>query len=177
MTKRTLTIILDPDLEGQGYTVTVPYLPELTTQGETIEECIAMARDAIAVYLEDLDASGEPVPEETLHPAAIPLDEEISVTSSSGNVFADLSLPDPPERLLKADLLIRLARLMKERRLTDAEAAVLLGVDEPTVDRLLRGGPGEFSLEQLLRFLIRFDQDIEIRVRPSAGDSVRVRVA
>lgn len=56
--------ILYPDPEGGGYTVRVPSLPGLTTQGETLEEAIAMAKDAIKLYIEDLIANGEPVPQE-----------------------------------------------------------------------------------------------------------------
>lgn len=64
---RTYSIVLDPDPEG-GFTVTVPALPGCITQGETIEECLAHAREAIELYLEDLIASGEPIPEEKEHP-------------------------------------------------------------------------------------------------------------
>ncbi len=65
------TIILDPDPEEGGYTVTVPALPGCVTQGETIEEAIAMAKDAIHLYIETLIADGEPVPQETEHPQAL----------------------------------------------------------------------------------------------------------
>ena len=64
---RTYSIVVDPDPEG-GFTVTVPSLPGCITQGETLEECVANAKEAIALYIEDLIASGEPVPEETAHP-------------------------------------------------------------------------------------------------------------
>lgn len=74
MTTRTYTIVLEPDTEEGGYSVLVPALPGCATQGETIEECIAMAREAIQAYLETLIASKQPVPEETLHPQAIMLD-------------------------------------------------------------------------------------------------------
>jgi len=62
------TILLDPDEEAGGYTVTVPALPGIATQGDTFEEAIEMARDAIALYLEDLIADGEPIPTERLSP-------------------------------------------------------------------------------------------------------------
>lgn len=71
MTKRQYTIILDPDLEEGGYTVTVPALPGCITQGETVAQCVERAEEAIAAYIESLLASGEPVPEETQHPQAI----------------------------------------------------------------------------------------------------------
>lgn len=64
---RTYSIVVDPDPEG-GYAVTVPALPGCITQGETIDECLANAKEAIALYLEDLAASGEPIPEEKGHP-------------------------------------------------------------------------------------------------------------
>lgn len=68
------TIILHPDAEEGGYTVTVPALPGCTTQGETLEEAIAMAKDAIRLYIDTLIADGAPVPEEHEHPQAIVID-------------------------------------------------------------------------------------------------------
>ena len=64
----TYTIILDPDPEEGVYAVTVPALPGCFTQGETIEEAIEMAKDAIALHIEGLIAHGLPVPEEKEHP-------------------------------------------------------------------------------------------------------------
>ncbi len=58
------TIILDPDAEGGGYTVTVPVLPGCITQGKTKKEAIEHAKEAISLYIESLIADGEPVPEE-----------------------------------------------------------------------------------------------------------------
>jgi predicted RNase H-like HicB family nuclease len=59
------TIILDPDEEGNGYAVTVPALPGCITQGRTKEEAIERAKEAIALYIESLQADGEPIPKET----------------------------------------------------------------------------------------------------------------
>ena len=64
------TIILDPDEEGMGYTVTVPALPGCITQGRTREEAIERVKEAIAIYIESLEADGEPIPEET-HPVEV----------------------------------------------------------------------------------------------------------
>lgn len=50
MSEHRYTIILHPDEEEGGYTVTVPALPGCVTQGETIEEAIAMAKDAIRLH-------------------------------------------------------------------------------------------------------------------------------
>ena len=71
MNTRRYTIIIHPDADEGGYTVTVPALPGCVTQGETLEEAIAMAKDAIQLYIESLVADGEPVPEEREHPQAI----------------------------------------------------------------------------------------------------------
>lgn len=71
MTEYKYTIILEPDPEEGGYTVTVPSLPGCVTQGETREEAIAMAKDAIRLFIETLVENGESVPEEREHPQAI----------------------------------------------------------------------------------------------------------
>ena len=70
-TERHYTIILYPEPEAGGYSVTVPALPGCVTQGETIEEAIAMAKDAISLYVEDLIACGESVPVEDEHALAV----------------------------------------------------------------------------------------------------------
>jgi len=67
----SFTILLHPDRDAGGYTVTVPTLPGCVTQGETLEEAVAMARDAIRLHIEALIADGEPVPDETEHPQAL----------------------------------------------------------------------------------------------------------
>ncbi len=71
MSEYHYTIILHPDAEEGGYTVTVPALPGCVTQGETLEEAIAMAKDAIRLHIETLLEEGEPVPDEHEHPQAI----------------------------------------------------------------------------------------------------------
>ena len=71
---RQYTIILEPDSEEGGYTVTVPALPGCITQGDTIEQCIERAREAITGYIESLRAEGEQVPEETERPQMITID-------------------------------------------------------------------------------------------------------
>ncbi len=71
MTNYQYTIILHPDEEQGGYTVTVPALPGCVTEGNTIEEAIEMAKEAIQLYIESLIADGEPIPQEREHPRAI----------------------------------------------------------------------------------------------------------
>ena len=74
MSRYQYAVILHPDAEEGGYSVTVPALPGCVTQGETLEEAIAMAKDAIRLYIETLVDEGEPIPEEQEHPQAIIVD-------------------------------------------------------------------------------------------------------
>lgn len=69
--ERSYTILLDPDPDDGTYTVTVPALPGVITQGSTVEEAIAMAKDAIALHIQGLIAHGEPVPEEHERPQVL----------------------------------------------------------------------------------------------------------
>ena len=71
---RRYTILLTPDPEDGGYTVRVPALPGCNTQGDTIEEATANAREAISVYIADLVESGEAIPEDTAPTQAIVVD-------------------------------------------------------------------------------------------------------
>jgi antitoxin HicB len=66
-------VILHPDPHG-GFAVSVPAFPEIATQGETVEEAIAMAKDAIQLYLDFLKERGDPIPVERAHPQAIVVD-------------------------------------------------------------------------------------------------------
>jgi len=70
---------------------------------------------------------------------------------SSGNVFADLGLPNPEEALAKAELAHKIALLIQNKGLTQVQTAKLLGVDQPKVSALLRGRLSGFSLERLMR--------------------------
>jgi antitoxin HicB len=74
MSNYRYTIILQPDQEEGGYTITVPALPGCITQGETVDEAIEMAKDAIRLHIEALVADGQPVPREDEHPQAIIID-------------------------------------------------------------------------------------------------------
>jgi antitoxin HicB len=59
------TVILIPDQEAGGYTVEVPSLPGCITEGDTVEEALANARDAIGVYIEALHDLGREVPKQS----------------------------------------------------------------------------------------------------------------
>ena len=87
---------------------------------------------------------------------------------SSGNVFADLGIPNPDLALAKAELVQRIRDIITERKLTQARAASLLGVDQPKVSALVRGRVDGYSLDRLFRFLNALGQEIEINVRASS---------
>ena len=63
------TVLLIPDTDVGGYTVTVPTLPGCITEGDTLEEALENAKDVIGLYLEDLAANDEPIPEEHAQPS------------------------------------------------------------------------------------------------------------
>jgi len=85
---------------------------------------------------------------------------------SSGNVFADLEIPNPEEMLAKAELAVKIADILRRRRLTQVQAAKVLGVDQPKVSALIRGRLSGFSIERLLRFLLVLGTDISITIKP-----------
>jgi len=88
------------------------------------------------------------------------------VEASSGNVFADLEVPDAEAALAKAELARRVSAILSARELTQAQAATVLGIDQPKVSALIRGKLDGFSTDRLFRFLNALGQDVEIVVRP-----------
>jgi predicted XRE-type DNA-binding protein len=85
---------------------------------------------------------------------------------STGNVFADLNVPNPGEARAKAELAHRICELIGQRKWTQAQAAEALGVDQPKVSALIRGLLAGFSTDRLIRFLSALGQRVEIVVRP-----------
>lgn len=94
------------------------------------------------------------------------MSQKVHYTPADGNLFAELGLPDAEELLAKTDLAIHIGRIIEERRLTQAQAADLMGIDQPKVSALMRGRLEGFSLERLYRYLNALGRDIEIVVRP-----------
>ncbi len=86
---------------------------------------------------------------------------------SSGNVFADLGLPNSEQELLKAKLTVQIYRLIKERDLTQSKAAALLGTTQAQVSALMRCRPVAISVGRLMEFLTVLGQDVEVTVRPA----------
>ena len=101
---------------------------------------------------------------------------KVEVYEGSGNVFADLGLPNPEERLLKASIVGELQRLIKQRGLTQVKAAKLIGVHQPDLSLLLRGDFDDYSVGRLMKMLTVFEQDVEIVMKPNrkAGKPGRI---
>jgi predicted XRE-type DNA-binding protein len=97
----------------------------------------------------------------------------------SGNVFADIGLPNAEEHLIRAQLVYKISRIMKDRRLTQVAAAKIFGVKQPDVSKMLRGDFRQFSVERLLNFLVALGHDVEIVVRPHRRkrEAAQLRVA
>lgn len=89
---------------------------------------------------------------------------KINITDSSGNVFADLGFADAKERLVKVKLAIKINQLIEERKLKQVQAAKILGINQPKISALANGQLKEFSIERLIEFLNKLDQDVEIFV-------------
>lgn len=101
----------------------------------------------------------------------------IRVHESSGNVFADLGLPDAGTHFLKAQIVAELYRLTTDRKLTQAKAGTLMGISQPEVSRLFKGHFREYSVERLMDFLTGFDRDVEIVSRPRRKSSARGQIS
>jgi predicted XRE-type DNA-binding protein len=91
--------------------------------------------------------------------------EDVKIERGSGNVFADLGRPDADAQLLKAELVTRIDEIIRRRRLTQIQAAELLGLSQPDVSRLLRGNFRDYSVERLLRLLTALGRDVDIVIR------------
>ena len=95
--------------------------------------------------------------------------EEIEFVKSSGNVFGDLGLTNPEERVAKAKLLLALKDIIEEKGLTQEEVAGMCGVDQPTISKALRGKMKSISLERLTHWITCLGSDVEIFVKKRAA--------
>jgi predicted XRE-type DNA-binding protein len=89
---------------------------------------------------------------------------KITFEIGSGNVFKDLGLKNPEERLAKTQLATQIMFILEERKLTQTAAAKLLGIAQPKVSNIYRGNLDEFSIERLMRLLNRLHHDVRIVV-------------
>lgn len=88
------------------------------------------------------------------------------ITMSTGNVFADLELPDAEERLAKAQLAFKISEILQKRHISQTEAARILGTEQPKISFIMNGKLSGFSLERLIYFLNVLGSDVQIVVKP-----------
>ena len=104
--------------------------------------------------------------------------KSIQIEHSSGNVFADLGLPNPEEHLVKATIALAIARIIRERGLTQEQAGQILSLAQPKVSDLVRGRLDKFTIDRLLRYMRKLDFDVTIRFKPKplSRDAARIHV-
>ncbi len=90
-----------------------------------------------------------------------------TIDRGSGNVFADLAIANPDLALAKAELVQRIREIIAVKKLTQAKAAELLGIDQPKVSALVRGRVENYTLDRLFRFLNSLGQRVELRIHPN----------
>ena len=92
----------------------------------------------------------------------------IEVQRSSGNVYADLDLPDAERLKIKSGLVIEIRKAMRRLGLTQQEAAKRMGITQPKVSDMMRGDFSNLSERKLMDCLNRLGYDIEIKVKPAS---------
>jgi predicted XRE-type DNA-binding protein len=100
-------------------------------------------------------------------------DADEAVRHGTANLFADLGYANAGTHLLKAELVRRLQHRLDAQKLTQAQAAQLMGVSQPDVSRVLRGHFRDFSVERLMRFLTALGCEVDIVVRSPGEPSAR----
>ena len=92
----------------------------------------------------------------------------VEVQRSSGNVFADLGLPDADRLKVKSGLVFEITQAVRKLGLTQEEAARRMGITQPKVSGMMRGDFSNLSERKLMDCLNRLGYDIEIKVKPAA---------
>jgi len=92
-------------------------------------------------------------------------ESEIKETLSTGNVFADLGLPEAEELLVKSNLAMKINKIIEKRHLSQAQAAVILAIPQPKVSMIQNGKLRGFSLEKLCHLLNLLGRDVDIVIK------------
>ena len=101
----------------------------------------------------------------------------VEIERGSGNVFADLGLPDADKLKIKSGLVIEITRAIRRLGLTQEEAGRRMGVPQPKVSSMMRGDFASLSERKLMDCLNRLGYDIEIKVQPAAEPVGHLRLA
>lgn len=106
---------------------------------------------------------------------------ETKIQHGSNNVFADLGYSDPGTHLLKAQLVSRIDEVIYEQKLTQTQAAQIMGVSQPDVSRLLKGQFRDVSVERIMRMLTRLGCKVDIVIKAPghkiAGSVIHLQLA
>ena len=95
--------------------------------------------------------------------------EAVAVEFGSGNVFADLDLPDPEKLKIKSGMVVEITRAIGRLGLNQVEAGRRMGIPQPKVSAMMRGDFANMSERKLMDCLNRLGYDIEIKVKPTAA--------
>ena len=96
--------------------------------------------------------------------------EGVEVQRSSGNVFADLGLPEAENLKIKTGLVVEIRKAMRALGLTQQAAAKRMGISQAKVSGMMRGDFTNLSERKLMDCLTRLGYDIEIKVRPAKSE-------
>jgi predicted XRE-type DNA-binding protein len=102
--------------------------------------------------------------------------DDSTITPGSGNVFADAGLPDADSQLVKAQLVSRIDAIIRERGLSQREAAQILDVAQPDLSNLLRGRFRGYSVERLMRMLTALDCEVSIVIAEKGREAASIPV-
>lgn len=101
----------------------------------------------------------------------------LDVHRGSGNVFADLGLPDAEKLQIKTCLVIQIRKAMQTQGLTQVKAAKRMGISQPKVSDMMRGDFTNLSERKLMDCLTRLGYDIDIKVNPTKSEVGHLRFA
>ena len=99
------------------------------------------------------------------------------IQRGSTNVYADLGMADAEEMLVKAQLATKIGEIVKQRKLTQAQAAELLGIPQPKLSNLLRGQFRGISETKMIDCLTRLGRNVEIVVKAASRSKAAGRVS
>ena len=103
--------------------------------------------------------------------------DDIAVHESSGNVFADLGLPNPEGRLAKSRLAALITEIVRNKGWTQAEAALRLNTHQPTISALRKGRLSSITYDRLVGWLVMLGRPVEIRIGLETRRPAHVEVA
>jgi predicted XRE-type DNA-binding protein len=96
--------------------------------------------------------------------------DKMEYREGSGNVFADIGIPNPEEALAKAKIAMKIHEGIKKKKLNQAKAAKILGLAQPKLSELLRGHFRGYSIERLIHFLNELGKDVDavVKAKPAS---------